>query len=256
MSISHLKKQIARITDMAIDNIDKHFIEYISIDLQETGDDDYFLVDSVNYSLHWMSILGELKPTMDELKSELIAGNESQELFDLWIESVALKTLIDGKIIKYELAAKQEEIVDQYEVFGFIGLDIKPPKKPEPISFIINENGIKELHQGIKRRFGYIDATFEDFIKHTQPSDEPYERIRWKTADLDLVMFVLLLLKHGKIPLRYSRPKYQVEFIYLHFMNEYNKPFKPNSIATQLRSMKKHMDSILYKELDVFIAQL
>ena len=51
MSISHLKKEIARIKDMAVDNFDNHFNEYISIDLQETGDEDYFLVDSVNPSL-------------------------------------------------------------------------------------------------------------------------------------------------------------------------------------------------------------
>jgi hypothetical protein len=93
-------------------------------------------------------------------------------------------------------------------------------------------------------------------INHTDPKQESYELIRWKSLDLDLVMFVLLLVKHNVIPQRYTRLKYQIEFICMHFLNEDNKPFKPNSIGTQLIKMKDYMDSLAYKELDAFIAQL
>lgn len=256
MSLAQLKKELAEIRDKAIDNVDKHFHEYISTDLQETGDEDYFLVDSLSHSLHWMSMLGELKPIMDELKDELFREEASPELQAVWNESVKLKIVIDQNIMKYEAARKIVQAVDHYYVFNFIGLDLKPPKKPEPISFRISEEGIKELHNGLKRRFGYIDVSYKEFIEHTKPSETDYELIRWKSLDLDLVMFILLLVKHKVIPERYSRPKYQIEFICMHFQNEENKPFNPNSIATQLRRMKDYVDSITYKPLDDLIAVL
>jgi hypothetical protein len=84
-----------------------------------------------------MSMLGELKPIMDELKNELINDDDNPELLAIWNESVELKIVIDENIIKYEAERKQEEVVDHYEVFSFIGMDLKPPKKAEPKTGII-----------------------------------------------------------------------------------------------------------------------
>jgi len=256
MDITGLKEQILEIKDKVIDNVNEHFNEYISEDLQDIGEDEYFLVDSVSYSIYWMERLRALKPIMDSLLSEHQSDEELPDFNRLWDECITLKRIIDGNILKYEVAANQEEAVNHYEVFGFIGLDIKPPKKPNPISFTINESSLKELHRGLKHRFGFISITFEEFQKHREPAEKEYNKIHWNSLDLDLVMFVLLMLKYRLIPLKYARLKYQIELIVTHFNNENNLPFKPNSIGTQLRKMKRNLDSILYEELDAFMAQL
>lgn len=62
MDTSLLEQQIKKIQDKVVDNVDKHFNQYISEDLQEINDDEYYLIDSASWLIYWMERLGELKP--------------------------------------------------------------------------------------------------------------------------------------------------------------------------------------------------
>ncbi len=53
MDIAGLEERILEIKDKVIENVDLHFNEYVSDDLQEIGEDEYFLIDSVSYSIYW-----------------------------------------------------------------------------------------------------------------------------------------------------------------------------------------------------------
>jgi hypothetical protein len=256
MNPSQLEKQINEIRDKVIENVDKHFNAYISEDLQEINDDEYYLIDSESWSIYWAERLGELKPLMDTILIEMQSDADKSRISDLWNDCISLKRVIDSNIVKYEIESKKEEIVNQYEVFNFLGFKTDLPKKVDPILFAIQEEKLEELHKGLCNQFGYIDISFEEFLEHTNSSDKVSKKIRWKSNDQDLAMLVILMEHFYILGRIYTRRGYQISLIINHFLNKDNLPFNPSSIKTLLRRMSKQMDYELYSELREFISHL
>lgn len=250
------QKAVQELKDKVINNVDLHFNNYIIEELKDVDDDDYFLIDSVNWSIYWTDRLSELKPVMDQLLQNISLFADKEPYDKLLYECVELKRIIDSNILKYEIAIKKEDAIDAYEIMRYAGIYKRAPKFPEPIIFSETDGKIKALCEGLKNIWGYIDLSYEEFKAHTSKSNNGFEKIKWKTNDSDLALLIIVLVRYNFLPKIYTRRINQVRLIMTHFINKEGNSFESASTRSLLLRMEKEIDYPHHLDFIHFIANL
>jgi len=253
MEIKEFEKQIALIKEKAIDNVDKHFNEFIINDINIEGVIEYLIGEDDWYN-YYVNLCRDINDLIYDIVNSEINDEKKHEIL---FQCVAIKRIIDKNILSNP--TYNEDTV-KFDIFDF---DIKKfreeiknkDKENQYIEVLGNKeeitNTIKKLY-GELYNIGFLNCSFDEFANHFKPNSFDINLTKWHSTESRIVALFDLLIKEKIISPKYKDNKYQT--ISQHFINKHGKLFKPKqlSIVTSKREFTKEE----YKEINLIVDNL
>ena len=227
-----IKKFLKSLKDSCIDNVDKHFNEYILMDYNDAfiykppNNQIDYLIDDVAWYDFWMEKEEEILGLQESIKE--IAKREVRD--QLFLDLIQIKRVVDKKLLK---------IKDKDTIYADLDLISKSPDIID-LNFSLEnlELAINTFYEFLSKE-KLISCTLKNFMQHFQKSnsDENIKLITWHGSIFQLVG----IFSYARINnvIRGTRIKSVEKLISNHFVTNENESFNRNTIRTYSSQLQK-----------------